>query len=142
MKFDHATIVAPQLEALRHFFCAVVGLVEGERPPFSFEGYWLYQKDKPVIHLVKGNIDQPPVKSSTRIDHFAFRIEDNTEWTKLIERLQEENIVYRATEVPVSGELQLFVMPIPGVTIEFVAVATVAVSAKGIVNALRNYWRS
>jgi len=126
MKLDHATIVAPQLETLHHFFCTVVGLTEGERPPFSFDGYWLYHKQVPVIHLVRGNLDQPPVKSATRIDHFAFRIESKAEWQQLLTRLQSEQITYRKTEVPVSGEQQLFVMPIPGVMIEFVAVANVA----------------
>lgn len=123
MKLDHATIVSPQLASVRQFFCDIVGLVEGERPPFAFEGHWLYQDGVPVIHLIKGNSTEPPVKSSTRLDHIAFRIADNAEWTQLIGRLQDASIVYRATEVPASGERQLFVMPVPGVTIEFVTAA-------------------
>ena len=34
------------LDALRDFYCTVVGLTVGERPPFSSFGYWLYAGDQ------------------------------------------------------------------------------------------------
>jgi catechol 2,3-dioxygenase-like lactoylglutathione lyase family enzyme len=119
MKLDHATIVTPELEAVRHFFCHVVGLADGERPPFSFEGHWLYQDGKPVIHLVKARSQRPPARSSSRIDHIAFRLSD-AEWTALTERLRTHRIDFQESEVPATGERQLFVTPAPEVTIEFV----------------------
>lgn len=120
MKLDHATVVTPHLEIVRHFFCRIVGLTDGERPPFSFEGHWLYDGNKPIIHLIKSNSDHPPAKISSRIDHIAFRVEGETEWKKLIARLHEDKIEYRATALPATGERQLFVTPTPGVMIEFV----------------------
>ncbi|HWU97097.1 MAG TPA: VOC family protein [Oxalicibacterium sp.] len=120
MKLDHATVVTPHLESVRHFFCHIVGLTDGARPPFSFEGHWLYEGGKPVIHLIKSNSDHPPAKSSSRIDHIAFRVETETNWEKLIARLQEDDVEYRATALPATGERQLFVTPTPGVMIEFV----------------------
>lgn len=120
MQLDHATIVAPQLEAVRKFFCEIVGLSEGKRPPFSFEGYWLYQDGKPVIHLIKTNSERPPVKSPSRIDHIAFRMDDVLEWNALVTRLDTADIEYQQADIPATGERQLFVVPVPGVTIEFV----------------------
>jgi catechol 2,3-dioxygenase-like lactoylglutathione lyase family enzyme len=120
MKLDHATVVTPHLESVRHFFCHIVGLTDGERPPFSFEGHWLYDAGKPVIHLIKSNSDHPPAKNSSRIDHIAFRVETEAEWEKLIARLHEDKIEYKATALPATGERQLFVTPTPGVMIEFV----------------------
>lgn len=120
MKLDHATVVTPHLETVRRFFCHIVGLTDGARPPFSFDGHWLYQDGKPVIHLIKSNSDHPHTKVSSRIDHIAFRVGSETEWNGLIERLQAEDIACRASEVPSTGERQLFVVPTPGVTIEFV----------------------
>ncbi|HEV7856031.1 MAG TPA: VOC family protein [Herminiimonas sp.] len=120
MKLDHATIVTPHLEAVRHFFLHIVGLTEGTRPPFSFEGHWLYQDDKPIIHLIKSYSNHPPAKTPSRIDHIAFRVADETEWNALTTRLQEEGIASQTAEVPATGERQLFVVPTPGVAIEFV----------------------
>ena len=123
MKIDHATIVTPQLEAARAFFCDIAGLTVGDRPPFGFDGYWLYHDGKAVIHLIKTNSDRPLAKSPTRIDHIAFRVENDVEWNKLIARLQAGSFEYQASEVPATGERQLFVVPTPGVMIEFVTAA-------------------
>lgn len=126
MKLDHATVVTPHLEEVRRFFCHIVGLTEGERPPFRFDGHWLYQAGQPVIHLIKSNSSLPPARISSRIDHIAFRVENETEWSSLIVRLQTEHIEYQSSEVPATGERQLFVTPTPGVTIEFVTASAPA----------------
>ncbi|HWT70560.1 MAG TPA: VOC family protein [Oxalicibacterium sp.] len=122
MKLDHATIVTPDLDTVRHFFCDIVGLTEGERPPFTFEGHWLYKDGKAIIHLVKARSERPPARSSSRIDHIAFRL-DNAEWTALAARLRTDGIDHQQGEVPGTGEQQLFVTPAPEVTIEFVTAA-------------------
>ena len=122
MKLDHATIVTPDLEAVRHFFCHIVGLVEGERPPFTFEGHWLYQDGTPIVHLVKARSERPPSRSSSRIDHIAFRL-DEAEWMALAERLRTNGIDHQQGEVPATCERQLFVTPAPEVTLEFVTSA-------------------
>ncbi len=120
MKLDHATVVTPDLDTVKHFFCHIVGLTDGKRPPFRFDGYWLYHDGKAVIHLIKSNSSHPPAKISSRIDHIAFRVENETEWNELIAKLQADNIAYQSSEVPATGERQLFVTPTPGVMIEFV----------------------
>lgn len=120
MKFDHATVVTPDLDTVKHFFCHIVGLTDGERPPFRFDGHWLYQDGKAILHLVKSNSDLPPAKLASRIDHIAFRVESESEWNTLIAKLQADDITYRSSEVPATGERQLFVAPVPGVMIEFV----------------------
>jgi len=124
MQLDHATIVTPQLEAVRDFFCRIVGLRAGFRPPFDFDGYWLYQGERPVIHLVETRSDRPASRSPSRIDHIAFRIADEAEWQSLLARLDAAQTPYQLAEVPASGERQLFVMPSPGVTVEFVTAAS------------------
>lgn len=126
MKLDHATVVTPHLEQVQQFFCRIVGLTDGARPPFSFDGHWLYDEDKPVIHLIRSHTDLPLAKNTSRIDHIAFRVEGEDEWNRLIARLQSDNIDYRSTAVPATGERQLFVAPIPGVMIEFVTAAIAA----------------
>lgn len=123
MRLDHATVVTSDLDTVKHFFCDIVGLSDGKRPPFTFEGHWLYHDGKPIIHLIKSRTQHPPAKNSSRIDHIAFRVVHESEWDKLITKLQAANITYQSSEVPTSGERQLFVTPTQGVMIEFVTSA-------------------
>jgi len=123
MKLDHATVVTPHLDTVRHFFCRIVGLTGGARPPFAFDGRWLYQDGRPIIHLVKTNSDWPQTRSPSRIDHVAFRIASEDEWQAPLARLQAGGVEYQQAALPASGERQLFVVPMPGVMIEFVTAA-------------------
>ncbi|MDB5988879.1 MAG: extradiol dioxygenase [Herbaspirillum sp.] len=120
MNLDHATIFTAHLDAARRFFCDVVGLTEGERPPFGVPGYWLYAQERAAIHLVGSAALGQAGCVSPRIDHAAFRVENHAEWEALLERLRTHAIAYRLAEVPLSRELQLFVNLEPGVVVEFV----------------------
>ncbi len=46
LRADHAL-----MEKLRDFYCDIVGLVVGFRPPFGSRGYWLYAGEQAVLHL-------------------------------------------------------------------------------------------
>ncbi len=39
---QHYTIEPSDLEATKDFYCDVLGLENGDRPPLGFPGYWLY----------------------------------------------------------------------------------------------------
>jgi catechol 2,3-dioxygenase-like lactoylglutathione lyase family enzyme len=123
MKLDHATIVGKDLPSLRHFFRDVAGLGEGHRPPFSVEGYWLYDNERPLIHLVDATLPSVEGKNVPRIDHIALRIDSPAEWSALIDRMQSHRIFYQIVEVPLTAEIQLFVTLAPNLVIEFVASA-------------------
>jgi catechol 2,3-dioxygenase-like lactoylglutathione lyase family enzyme len=134
MHLDHATLVTADLAAARRFFVDVVGLEEGARPPFRVDGHWLYASGRPVIHLVEGAAPTPAQGRlqpgvSPRIDHIAFRIDTAEAWQALLQRVQTAQVASQLSEVPLSGELQLFVALAPGVVIEFVTALTVATSA-------------
>ncbi|WDD90899.1 VOC family protein [Burkholderia sp. FERM BP-3421] len=116
MQLDHATIVTTDIESVRRFFNVVVGLDTGWRPPFRVDGDWLYLDGRPVIHVTRATL--PP--SASRIDHVAMRIQARGEWQALFTRLQAHGFRYRVSEVPLSGEVQVFVSVVPGVNVEFV----------------------
>jgi catechol 2,3-dioxygenase-like lactoylglutathione lyase family enzyme len=120
MNLDHATIFTAHLDAARRFFCDVVGLTEGERPPFGVPGYWLYAQERAAIHLVSSVALGQAGCVSPRIDHAAFRVENPVEWDALLERLHAHDVAYQLAEVPLSSELQLFVKLEPGIVVEFV----------------------
>jgi catechol 2,3-dioxygenase-like lactoylglutathione lyase family enzyme len=94
------------IRKLRDFYCDVVGLMEGWRPPFRSSGYWLYAGDSPVVHLVEkgqGELDDGGDYGKAVIDHVAFRCTDSE---SMAARLREHGIRYAVSEVPELGDLQ------------------------------------
>ncbi|MCP3724860.1 VOC family protein [Paraburkholderia sp. CNPSo 3272] len=125
MQLDHVTLVTPDLEGACRFFCDIVGLEDGPRPPFRVDGHWLYANGRPVIHLVEATESArlaggAPAPVAPRIDHVAFRVAPGIEWRALVERLAAHRVPYQLAEVPASEEVQLFVALAPGVVVEFV----------------------
>lgn len=120
MHLDHATIATADLAAALHFFVDVVGLEDGARPPFRIDGHWLYTAGRSVIHLIDATVPAHTGRTAPRIDHIAFRIETAAEWQALLERMRKAQVTYQLAEVPLAGELQLFVALAPGVVVEFV----------------------
>jgi catechol 2,3-dioxygenase-like lactoylglutathione lyase family enzyme len=49
---QHYTIEPADLERTRDFYCAVLGLENGDRPPLDFSGYWLYSGGVATVHLM------------------------------------------------------------------------------------------
>ena len=49
---QHYTIEPSNLEATKEFYCDVLGLENGDRPPLGFPGYWLYSGGVPTVHLL------------------------------------------------------------------------------------------
>jgi catechol 2,3-dioxygenase-like lactoylglutathione lyase family enzyme len=91
---DHVNIRTANLETMTRFYAGVLGLTLGPRPPFSFEGAWLYCGDKAAVHLVsKRNMST----AESSIDHFAFRA---TGLAEFVNRLKANDVPYRITVVP------------------------------------------
>lgn len=123
----HCAIRTLRLEESKAFYESL-GLYAGERPPFSFPGYWMYAGEQPVVHLVGIDEEKPEGlyeylgkeqlafdKGSGAVDHLAFRA-SNAEALKQI--LNERNIEFREREVPDMKLFQIFVEDPNGVTVE------------------------
>lgn len=127
-RLDHFSIRTTDVEGTRDFFVRVLGLTNGERPPFKFPGAWLYCGDKDVIHIIgidpndkSGLVDYlgdrgaAALTGTGAIDHLAFMAED----IKAVrDRLKAEGIATREREVPLLGVRQIFLEDPNGVTIE------------------------
>lgn len=50
-RIEHYFLYASDLEKSRHFYESVLGFEVGYRPPFDFDGYWLYLDGSPCVHL-------------------------------------------------------------------------------------------
>jgi catechol-2,3-dioxygenase len=106
--FDHYNLRAARslLDDLRNFYCDVVGLTAGDRPPFRSFGYWLYAGGRPVLHLseAKPQERRPPDVPST-FSHASFSCIGRLEFER---RLAARGIEYRVAQVPQVGQVQLF----------------------------------
>jgi catechol 2,3-dioxygenase-like lactoylglutathione lyase family enzyme len=119
LKLDHVNIRTTQPEATRDFFVDVVGLREGERPPFNFGGYWLYAGDQAVIHLTdtRGGKEHGAEGSNggAGVDHIAFRMSG---YARLCDMLEGRGVPFETRIVPRNGDVQVFLNDPNGVGIE------------------------
>jgi catechol 2,3-dioxygenase-like lactoylglutathione lyase family enzyme len=99
----HVNIRAPatDIAKLKQFYCEIVGLREGWRPPFESRGYWLYAGIHPVVHLVES---EGEAASQGCVDHVAFRC---TDLDPVLTRLRSRGIEYQLSRVPSLGDQQV-----------------------------------
>ena len=118
---NHINIRADRalLDALRDFYCDIVGLHEGFRPPFAGFGYWLYAEgatEAAVVHLYEAEEGEVRQKESpTYFDHFAFDCTGSVEVEKLLE---EKGVPVHKTTIPLTGQLQFFIVDPAGNRVE------------------------
>jgi catechol 2,3-dioxygenase-like lactoylglutathione lyase family enzyme len=96
---DHVNIRTAHVEQLATFYCEVLGLARGPRPPFSFGGAWLYCGDKATIHLVDA-VAAPPAAHdpiTLGLSHFAFRA---TGIEAFVNRLRARRIPHQVARLP------------------------------------------
>jgi catechol-2,3-dioxygenase len=106
--FSHYNLRAPRalLDELREFYCDVVGLELGARPPFRSFGYWLYAGGHPVLHLSEaGPGETRPVPPLGTFDHAAFRCTGRAQFE---EDLNRRGVQYRVATVPATQQVQIF----------------------------------
>ena len=118
-QLNHFSIrLAPDaIDETARFYTDVLGLVDGDRPPFEFPGHWLYCGGLPVVHLI-GTASAKEAETSTgtgSLDHIAFSA---TGLGEMRERLAKLGVGYREREVPGAGLHQIFVYDPTGIQIE------------------------
>src|ERR1700722_3353848 len=97
-----------ELAVLRDFYCNVVGLTLGPRPPFRSSGFWLYADGAAILHLTAapGCEALPDVTNRHEAaDHIAFRCSD---FEATVERLRQHGVAYFVDSVPLVNEIQIF----------------------------------
>jgi lactoylglutathione lyase len=111
MRIDHVLICTRDLPTMQRFFAEVLRLKPGKRPPFPFDGVWLYSEGRPIIHLAASSNHG----NKGAIDHIAFT---GDKYKSLIHRLTRHNHDYVERTVPDSGEHQVFVTGPEGISLE------------------------
>lgn len=116
----HYNITAPSelLEKVRNFYVEVLGLTIGKRPNFMREGFWLYSRNDPIVHLTACDELDARADGKTGLsffDHIAFSCRG---LIGLIQRLKELEIPYEVVEITSLGQIQIFVRDPAGVGVE------------------------
>ena len=94
------------MEQLKTFYCEMVGLEQGERPPFDSFGYWLYAGDNAVLHLSEARPGElRDISAITTFDHVAFSCVNQAEMEA---RLIAHQVQYKMAQVPLTGQTQIF----------------------------------
>lgn len=123
---QHYMLLAKDLEKTRAFYCDVLGLRSGDRPPFKFRGLWIYAGDVACIHVAERasydetsrgdkNPADPNDHGSGSVDHIAFAA---TDFDELVRSFERHGVKYRVTQVPGRPLRQLFVHDPDGIQIE------------------------
>jgi catechol 2,3-dioxygenase-like lactoylglutathione lyase family enzyme len=132
---EHVLVLSDDIHRTRDFYCEVVGLQAGERPPLAFPGYWLYAHSGAAscihiaerrayaahaaglgLHVPSGDAGVGPV------DHVAFRAGSGN-YDELLERLSRAGIEAVTNAVP-GGPRQVFIEDPNGVRVEINVMAT------------------
>jgi catechol-2,3-dioxygenase len=105
-----------KIERCREFYCDILGLQVGPRPPFSSSGYWLYADGAPIVHLVVETGSHPGADSEqAALDHVAFCC---TDLGGTLASLKAHAVSYRVSAVPTTDILQLNFKDPAGVGVE------------------------
>jgi catechol 2,3-dioxygenase-like lactoylglutathione lyase family enzyme len=99
---NHFNVLTDDVEATRAFYVGVLGLEEGYRPDFSFDGLWLYAGGRPILHVSAAKL---PDDRAGVIDHIAFT---STDLKGTLARLDSHRIKYRLSRQVGSGLWQVF----------------------------------
>ena len=117
LSINHIQLVAEKdlVIQLKDFYCNVVGLTEGFRPAFERFGFWLYIKDKDVLHLItpKEGDGRSPQKSS--FDHVAFKTAD---YHCVLKKLKTLGIPFEEKPIPGMKAHQIFLRDPAGNRVE------------------------
>ena len=113
MRLDHITILTNDVAESVAFFREILGLEAGPRPPFSFDGAWLYAEGIAVVHLKAPNWLGP--ENAGAIEHAAFATDD---FDGVVARLSASGRAHRVQRLPDGSRRQCFFQDPNGAQIE------------------------
>ena len=119
---NHFNIMASRslIDEVRDFYVDVIGLRDGWRPDFDFDGHWLYAGGAPILHLMvseeASEAADNGIRSTTgHLDHIALTAAD---LTAVESRLIELDQVYEKKVIPGFNVTQLFLHDPIGLGVE------------------------
>lgn len=94
-ELNHVNLTTHRLDEMVRFYSDILQLKPGKRPPFTFNGVWLYLDDTAILHLVETDIELR--NQEPKINHFALSGSGLSEYLSL---LKGADISYRVSITP------------------------------------------
>ena len=101
-RLDHVNVRTANLDEMVRWYCEVLGMESGPRPPFPFPGAWLYAGEDAIVHLV--GVDDELQNHEPKIEHFAISA---TGLDDFVARLEQAGVAYEPADVPGTNILQI-----------------------------------
>ena len=96
-RMDHFTIVTKDAQMTAQFYGEMLGFTVGRRPAFKFPGIWLWNDDRPILHV----IEKPEIPSGSGVlDHMAYWASDLKGY---LAKLKARNMTYDLRRLPTGG---------------------------------------
>jgi catechol 2,3-dioxygenase-like lactoylglutathione lyase family enzyme len=99
---NHFNVLTDDVDATRKFYVGILGLTEGSRPPFRFDGLWLYAGGRPILHVSAAKL---PQERAGVIDHIAF---SSSGLKATVANLKANGIDHSLTQQAGTGIWQVF----------------------------------
>ena len=125
-RLEHFLVLTDDLAATSDFYCRILGLYVGPRPPLGFDGEWLYLGSVPCVHtaewesyrrhsLAAGIAVSQRAPGTGPVDHLAF-VADDPDGMRA--RLQGHGLKFAENSVPGARLTQFFMVDPNGVKVE------------------------
>jgi len=99
---NHFNVLSDDIDATRRFYVGILGLIEGDRPPFGFPGLWLYAGGRPILHISGAKL---PAQRSGVIENIEFT---GTGLAETVAQLKRHGIEHTLNRQVGSGIWQVF----------------------------------
>lgn len=126
-QINHFSIRTEKVSETVHFYCDVLGLKDGFRPPFKFPGAWLYIENQPIVHILDISDEDNNLNAylgkrqksagTGSVDHIALECKDYSGFHRKLSLLGLE---FQERFPPETEQRQLFVEDPNGITIELI----------------------
>ena len=110
---NHFTVLTDDVPATVAFYCDILGLTDGPRPPLGFDGAWLYAGGQAIVHIV-GERSKSELRAGV-IDHMAFSA---TGLRRMVAMLDAKGMKYQCRQQTGTRIWQVFLHDPNGAKVE------------------------
>ncbi len=118
MDLNHVNITTRDTDRAVKFYAQVLGLKEGPNPALASRLRWMYQGDRPLVHISQA-AEGWTGEGETAFQHIAFRITNHDTAKRHIEQLGMEHRVNIVEDFTIR---QIFFDDPDGVTVELIEI--------------------
>lgn len=115
LSLGHVTVRSTDFDRTERFYCDLLGLRPGARPPLAVPGRWFYLGDAPVLHVLPRDARAAAAPGTGTIDHFALAAADRPAFEL---RLRAAGVPFETRPLAGTSVRQVFLADPDGARVE------------------------